>query len=216
MNERTDARQRILDVAESLFAREGYDKTSLRAITGLAEVNLAAVTYYFGSKEALLEAVFERRLVPLNEVRGKRLNSVLDDARRAGHVPSVRDVLLAFIEPSLKFWESGPGARDFIALVGRSMADPNDKVFFVFLRFMGEILGLLQRALSEAAPHLSEPVLRWRFHLVMGVIAHTMHFYRRTPPEGLEHFEHLGLPPNQDAESIVRELITFLDAGIRA
>jgi len=48
---------RILDTAEVLFAQKGFAETSLRAITSKAGVNLAAVNYHFGSKEALIQAV---------------------------------------------------------------------------------------------------------------------------------------------------------------
>ena len=44
-------KRKILDAAESLFAVKGFTGTSLREITGLAEVNLAAVNYHFGSKK---------------------------------------------------------------------------------------------------------------------------------------------------------------------
>ena len=40
-----DTVQRILDAAESLFADKGFAETSLRQITGKAQVNLAAVNY---------------------------------------------------------------------------------------------------------------------------------------------------------------------------
>ncbi|MEO8847906.1 MAG: helix-turn-helix domain-containing protein, partial [Casimicrobiaceae bacterium] len=62
-------KERILDAAEHLFMQLGFDATSLRAITGDAEVNLAAANYHFGSKEELFEAVLTRRLDPMNQRR---------------------------------------------------------------------------------------------------------------------------------------------------
>ena len=59
-----ETRERILDVAERLFADSGFASTSLRDITAEAGVNLAAVNYHFGSKEALLGAILERRIRP--------------------------------------------------------------------------------------------------------------------------------------------------------
>ena len=64
-----DTKERILDSAEKLFADAGFDGTSLRGITAGAGVNLAAVHYYFGSKEALVQAVLARRLEPINRRR---------------------------------------------------------------------------------------------------------------------------------------------------
>jgi TetR/AcrR family transcriptional regulator, regulator of cefoperazone and chloramphenicol sensitivity len=51
-----DTRRRILETALSLFAAEGFDSASTRAIAEQAEVNLPAIQYYFGSKEGLYRA----------------------------------------------------------------------------------------------------------------------------------------------------------------
>jgi AcrR family transcriptional regulator len=71
----SDTRERILDVAERLFMENGYEATSMRTITSVAEVNLAAVNYHFGSKEALLREVFRRRLAWLNHERCRHSTS---------------------------------------------------------------------------------------------------------------------------------------------
>jgi AcrR family transcriptional regulator len=60
MNESRDVPERLLAVAADLFAREGFDAVSVRDITSRAKANLGAVTYHFGSKEALFHAVIER------------------------------------------------------------------------------------------------------------------------------------------------------------
>ena len=60
-----DTRAALLGAARRLFARQGYDGASVRAITKDARVNLGAVTYYFGSKHALYDAVLDQVLSPL-------------------------------------------------------------------------------------------------------------------------------------------------------
>lgn len=52
----------ILEVAERLFAGRGYEGTSVRDIAQEAGVNVAMISYYFGSKEKLLHAVFSNRI----------------------------------------------------------------------------------------------------------------------------------------------------------
>lgn len=47
----------ILLVAETLFAEKGFDGTSIRNIAKEAKINIAMVSYYFGSKERLLESL---------------------------------------------------------------------------------------------------------------------------------------------------------------
>ena len=61
LTEKVDKRAHILSVAEELFAENGFDGTSVRDIAQLANVNLAMISYYFGSKEKLLEALIEDR-----------------------------------------------------------------------------------------------------------------------------------------------------------
>jgi AcrR family transcriptional regulator len=66
MNE-TATDERILETAIRLFARQGYNGTSVRQITSEAGANLGAVTYHFGGKRELYGAVLERCIGPLAE-----------------------------------------------------------------------------------------------------------------------------------------------------
>ncbi|WP_241077771.1 TetR/AcrR family transcriptional regulator [Flavimarina sp. Hel_I_48] len=52
----------IMEVAEKLFAENGYDGTSVRNIAKVAGINVAMISYYFGSKEKLLEAMLLHRI----------------------------------------------------------------------------------------------------------------------------------------------------------
>lgn len=58
-----DKRDDILDVAEHLFASQGFEAVSIREISKAAEINIAMVSYYFGSKEKLYEEVINRKLI---------------------------------------------------------------------------------------------------------------------------------------------------------
>ncbi|TWR23950.1 TetR/AcrR family transcriptional regulator [Mucilaginibacter achroorhodeus] len=60
--EKIDKKDHILDVAERVFAEQGYDGASTRMISGEAGVNMAMLNYYFGSKEGVFLAIFERRI----------------------------------------------------------------------------------------------------------------------------------------------------------
>ena len=51
----------ILATSERLFAKNGYEGTSVRDIAEEAGVNIAMISYYFGSKEKMMEALFEQR-----------------------------------------------------------------------------------------------------------------------------------------------------------
>jgi AcrR family transcriptional regulator len=66
--DKTDKKDHILDVAEKIFAEFGYDGASTRAISGEAGVNMAMLNYYFGSKEGVFLAIFERRIAMFQQV----------------------------------------------------------------------------------------------------------------------------------------------------
>ncbi len=61
MTEYNDKQLEILHAAEKLFAEEGFDGASIRHIAKDAGVNIAMISYYFGSKEKLLEALIIHR-----------------------------------------------------------------------------------------------------------------------------------------------------------
>jgi AcrR family transcriptional regulator len=66
----------IINTAEKLFSVTGFDGTSVRDIANAATVNVAMISYYFGSKEKLMEAVFEQKTY---KMRLKVENLIQDD-----------------------------------------------------------------------------------------------------------------------------------------
>lgn len=66
-NDLNDKQIQILNVAETLFAEKGFDGTSIRDISKVAKINIAMVSYYFGSKEKLLESLILFKTTGLKE-----------------------------------------------------------------------------------------------------------------------------------------------------
>src|SRR5580704_13248627 len=92
-----NTKDRILDAAERLFARDGFEATSLRAITTEASVNLAAVNYHFQSKEALVQAVIGRRMGPANAQRLALLDAY--EAQAVDAPVPLEKIMDAFLRP---------------------------------------------------------------------------------------------------------------------
>lgn len=76
--EYSDKQKQIILSAERLFSEKGYEGTSVRDIADEAGVNLAMISYYFGSKEKLMEALFEQRTFNIK----LKVESLLDDDER--------------------------------------------------------------------------------------------------------------------------------------
>jgi TetR/AcrR family transcriptional regulator len=76
-----DQRERLLDAAAELFAQRGIAATPLAAIARSAKVTPAMLHYYFGTREQLLDALLEERLVPLTTSVGAQLAASGKDPR---------------------------------------------------------------------------------------------------------------------------------------
>lgn len=205
---RDDTRERILNAAEVLFAEHGFARTSLRMLTTRAGVNLAAVNYHFGSKEALIQAVFTRRLVPLNQERIARLATLTSTP--AG--TSVEAILEAFIGPTLKPPTDGdPGEVRFIRLLGRTQAGAAKPLREFVHSLYAEALQQFEAALAHVLPHLPRPELAWRIHFLMGATSYAM-----AGSAALKLLSDRTPPDSDDPDALRRRLITFLAAGLRA
>jgi AcrR family transcriptional regulator len=73
----SDKQLSIIRAAEELFAKNGFDGTSVRDIAQHANVNVAMISYYFGSKEALFESIVTNRMAS----SGMMLESLLIDEK---------------------------------------------------------------------------------------------------------------------------------------
>lgn len=58
----TEKQIKILDVAEELIAKKGFEGTSVRDISSKANINVAMISYYFGSKEKMLAYLYQYRV----------------------------------------------------------------------------------------------------------------------------------------------------------
>jgi AcrR family transcriptional regulator len=72
----SDARERILTCARELFARNGFDKTSIRAVAAAAIVDSALVHHYFGTKQQLFAAALHLPIDPMDVLGPLRLTPV--------------------------------------------------------------------------------------------------------------------------------------------
>ncbi len=168
-----DTKERILDVSERLFADRGFSETSLRDITSEAGVNLAAVNYHFGSKEALLSAILERRFRPINDKRIALLDQLEAAAGKPG--PELEDILRAFLGPPFYAWaEMGECVQKFLKLVGQIHAEINEDVRAIFIDQFDVVLQRYTAALQRALPALGPDEVGRRSGFVVGAMAHTM------------------------------------------
>jgi len=199
---------RILDAAERLLAERGLAGVSLRAVTSAAGVNLAAVNYHFGSKEALVGALLRRRIEPMNRARLEQLDQL--EARGADEPPQLEDVLEAFIAPALRQADAAglpPGA--VMRLVSRLHAEPNEFFERMLLPLFRGVLERFVPALQRCLPGLEGAELLWCVHFAIAAIKGAIADQSR-----LEAMSH-GLCNARDTEGAIARLVPFVAAGMR-
>jgi AcrR family transcriptional regulator len=165
----SDTRDRILASARELFARNGIDKTSIRAVAAGADVDAALVHHYFGTKQQLFAAAIHIPIDPMQvigpmretpvEELGLKLPSVLlplwDSELGSGFIATLRS-LLAGSEVSLV----RSFLQEVIAVeVGSRVDDPPGsgmiRVQFVASQLVGVVMA---RYILELEPFASLPV----------------------------------------------------------
>ncbi|MFI5718568.1 helix-turn-helix domain-containing protein [Nocardia sp. NPDC051750] len=86
----------LIETAERLFARRGYEAVTLAEIRSAAgQHNASVISYYFGSKENLLRAVFEHRLPTISADRA----ALVERLTATGNPLTTRDVLWILVQP---------------------------------------------------------------------------------------------------------------------
>ena len=161
-------RDRILATAERLFAEAGIGATSLRTITAAAGVNLAAVNYHFGSKDALVEAVYRRHLEPLNKARLDKLEQL--EVAADGKALKVETIVRAFVEPLVEQARTGDSGAVLTRLLAQSLHEAAGYVERFYARENDAVLQRYRDAMQHAIPSLSPDEICWRLNFMLGTL----------------------------------------------
>ncbi|EJL6541324.1 TetR/AcrR family transcriptional regulator [Vibrio cholerae] len=204
---RSSTKEKILDVAEGLFAEYGFNDTSLRTITSKAEVNLASVNYHFGDKKTLVRAVLNRYLeafMPEMKQSLERLNE-RDDYDMA-------EVFEALRAPLRSLSELRPnGTSRFMLLIGRGYTDVQGHLRWFITNRYNDVLTLFTDSVLKANPNLTRETLFWRLHFTLGTCVFTM-----ASSQALAEIAENDFGSKVDPKSVVDQLIPYLAAGVAA
>ncbi|MEM7145694.1 MAG: TetR/AcrR family transcriptional regulator [Verrucomicrobiota bacterium] len=167
-------KDRILLAAEELFAAEGFEKVSLRAITQAADVNLASVNYHFGSKDALIDAIIENIVTPINRERIERLDALESELDPDKTLPT-RDILDAFLRPLvIVIKESDLSEQMFFRLMGRCMAEPDYRMPESVVPQFQNVVQRFSTAAARSLPTLPPDLIVWRLYFTIGTLLQSL------------------------------------------
>ena len=208
---------RILDIAEGLFASHGIQGTSIRQITELANVNVAAVNYHFGTKDKLVDAVIHRRFQKLEEDRALALDRVEERCRRENRPPTTEELAAVLVQSPFGYLRSGDaGWLNFIRVLARLMWEPGAEKFAPLPSSLG-IFERFDALLKKAVPALDTDDARrcWRLAFLRSAFQQTMltlaMLREERLPNAIAFGDALTRLPEDEVE---KELIRFVAAGL--
>jgi AcrR family transcriptional regulator len=167
-----DARARVLEVATELVSLRGLEGVTVREITDACGVNVATVSYYFGSKEGLLKQVMLEVFAPVRSARSDGLARLLD-AYAPGPAP-VPEIMRALIRPLVEAPRSRDGSRTIIRMMQHLRANQDHTIsHFVLRHYDYGAQGFID-ALAHAMPGLMRPEIIWRYEFARGAAIHML------------------------------------------
>ncbi len=197
-------REKILAVAERLFAAAGFDGVSMRQVGAEAEIPFALVTYHFETKLGLYKAVFRRRSVQIATQRVDHLRSIeLGPDARANFTAIARGL----VEPLMRVREL-EGGHDFGRLMAREVNDPVQEERGIVKEYFDPIAAITVDLLQKAAPDAPLARIYWSYHFAIGALA-----ANHADTGRLERISG-GLCRSADLEILIDELVRFMVAGL--
>lgn len=199
---------RLLDAAEELFCDGGFEGTSVRDIAASAGCNVAAVNYYFGSKEKLYEAVWRRHLIPMRDARIVGIEKVL--SQNKGQY-TLEDLLRSFSETFVGPLVEASRTSRLSQLMARECMERRLPVNMFTDEVIRPTLTVMRTALMQTCPGLDESTIPLITFSLVGQLVHVVHV-RAIFEQGDGDLD----LPVFDLNEAIDHIVKFTGAGIRA
>jgi len=200
------ARERILDAAEKLFALQGYHGTSMREIATEAGMRVALVTHHFQSKELLLARVVERRAIHLNATRIEGLDMARREVR--GEAIPIRVIAQAFVWPFLERWSNGgAGWKYYVELIAR-LANSTQRE--VITQYFDAVARLYLDELEKTLVGRDRTGIYYGFNFMVGMMLTVV-----SQPDRVHNLSFGKISAN-DAKAVCRMMVDFIEYGFRS
>lgn len=191
-------RDQLLHVARELFATHGFEGTSIRDITGRADANLGAVTYHFGTKRKLYEAVLASVFGPLRE-RVARVAA----HRKGSTLERIEQAVRTFFE----HLSENPDQPRFMFQELSSAPPPAEMVTGTVERVLGTMIEMIREGQDAGEIREGEPRL-----LALSVLSQPI--YLTLVHQAMAHFEMAPQPGPQARNAIVEHAVEFIRRGL--
>ena len=195
------ARNRLLDAAERLFAENGYNGTSIRDLTSAADCNIAAVNYHFGGKDKLYIQMFHRQMHRMMDGHKEFINRVTNTPGS-----TLEDLLRGVVSQPLKQIERNDPSGAIMKLMVREVLNQHIGKDEILGEFKSEFFSLLGDAIRVFCPSLNLRNTQMLFFTLDAMVIHPVLF---------SEF-YLEVVEDLDFDGIIDHIVKVAAAGIRA
>ncbi len=207
-----EPRERIINAARDVFIEQGFDLATVREITLRADVNVAAINYYFGSKDELISEVLNIMMEPYTNARVAALDAC--EAATAPAVPTLEAVAEALVRPMVQLSRDADGARPLTRLILQIRSRPREMTTRFFMRRVDPAVFRFIDAFGKAVPTLTRTDVFWRYNFSIGAVMQILidsdhATFRLKQLSG-------GLCDTDDDEEIISQLVAYVCAGFSA
>lgn len=205
-----ESAEAILRAAGELFAERGYAAVSMRQIATKSKQHLASANYYFGSKAGLFEAVFLRRIVPVNNRRVELLNE-----RRARGKLTLDGIVDSYIRPLFEIDQSTthPFSAKLIMQFSKQLLSNPDEHNYL-LEYYAEVSRSYIDALTTGGFGLSTQNAVWGYNYLVAVLVFTL--AGKSSLAKLDESLIASLDPDESDDATIARLTRFICAGLAA
>lgn len=198
-------RDRILTAAERLFSEAGIDGVSMREIAAKAGVQLALISYYFGTKQELYRTVFRRRIEPVSKERLQMLQRILD---RKKPKATIEDVLDALARPWVELRDTRGGLL-YTRLIAREVSDLRESSRGIVKELLDPVARHFIAAMEKVLPGLPRSEIHWGYHFFIGALLLILMSTERT--------QRLSgrLCDIRNSQEVIGEIVSFFSRALR-
>jgi AcrR family transcriptional regulator len=197
----SSARADLIDTAERLFAERGIAAVPLREIGAAAgQRNNSAAQYHFGTRDGLVDAIFDTRMAPIDQHR----RAILDELEASDSLGDVRALCEAFVHPLAASLLSRDGESWYARFLAQVVLDPE---FELLARRRHPVTAGLRRVidlLDHALPDVPVELRGHRLQLASTLVVHALADRERTP----------GPAPALLAAELVDAMVAILTAPV--
>ncbi|MFT4997831.1 MAG: AcrR family transcriptional regulator [Flavobacteriales bacterium] len=153
-------RERLLDVAERLFADKGVDNVSIRSINAAAQLSPGILHYHFGNKDTLLEAIVARRMDEIMAHRYAMISNLSENT-----TPTTNDVAAILVTPLAHFViNNKQSGLSYVRLIARLHSDNSQILSAVTQRYQDQVVNPLLQLFNKSCGQLSAEQLSLRIN----------------------------------------------------